>query len=161
MAEIEFNTAHLSKEEKYQLLIKQCPALLDSNVDWVTNSANFCAALKENFDWLWIGFYRKVSADYLQLGPFQGPVACTFIQKGKGVCGSVWEEEKTIVVPDVDAFPGHIACSSKSRSEIVLPVYKENQFWGVLDIDSTELDSFNELDKTNLSQLIIQFEAFL
>jgi len=139
MAEIEFNSAHLSKEDKYELLHSQCSALLDPKVDWVTNSANFCAALKDNFDWLWIGFYRKVSDDYLQLGPFQGPVACTFIQKGKGVCGTVWEKDKALVVPDVDAFPGHIACSSKSKN----------------------LNAFDEQDLSGLTKLIREFESFI
>ncbi len=161
MAELELNTDGLSKEEKYETLITQIPALLDPKVDWVANVSNFNAALKEVFGWLWIGVYRKVSEDYLQLGPFQGPVACTFIQKGKGVCGQTWLQDQAIVVEDVDKFPGHIACSSLSKSEIVLPLYKEGVFWGVLDIDSTELSTFSDEDLEYLSQLTSTLEKFL
>jgi len=161
MAEIEFSTDSLSKSEKYKELINQVPALLDFKVDWVANSANLCAALKEVFGWLWVGFYRKVSEEYLQLGPFQGPVACTFIHKGKGVCGAVWEEKKALIVPNVDEFPGHIACSTKSKSEIVLPVYKDSKFWGVLDVDSENLNEFSSIDLENLKSLIQAFEKYL
>lgn len=161
MAEIEFSTDSLSKRDKYKELINQVPVLLDFKVDWVANSANLCAALKEVFGWLWVGFYRKVSEEYLQLGPFQGPVACTFIHKGKGVCGAVWEEKKALIVPNVDEFPGHIACSSKSKSEIVLPVYKDSKFWGVLDVDSENLNEFSSIDLENLTSLIQAFEKHL
>jgi L-methionine (R)-S-oxide reductase len=161
MAEIEFSKESLSKSEKYQELITQVPALLDPSVDWVANAANLSAALKEVFGWLWVGFYRKVSEERLQLGPFQGPVACTFIHKGKGVCGTVWKEEKALIVANVDDFPGHIACSSKSKSEIVLPVYKDSQFWGVLDADSENLNEFSLVDLENLKSLIQSFEKHL
>lgn len=161
MMEVTFKNTDLSREEKYDQIIFQISALMDQKVDWVANSANLCAALKEVFGWLWIGIYRKVSEEYLQLGPFQGPVACTFIHKGKGVCGSVWEQGETIIVPNVEEFPGHISCSSLSKSEIVLPIYVENEFWGVLDIDSEELDQFSDMDKTNLLKIIKEFEKYL
>ncbi len=161
MAEKEFDTNNLTKEEKYAQLIVQIPALLDSRVDWVGNSANIGAALKEVFGWLWVGFYRKVSEEHLQLGPFQGPVACTFIQRGKGVCGAVWADKVPMIVPNVHEFPGHIACSSLSNSEIVLPIYKDSEFWGVLDIDSAQLNDFSQLDLDNLKLIISSFETYL
>src|ERR1700748_2978122 len=115
-----------NKEEQYQLLIPQIEALLCGEPDLIANLANVCAALKEQFKWLWVGFYL-VKDNELVLGPFQGPVACTRISKGKGVCGAAWQQAKTLIVPDVDDFPGHIACSSTSRSEIVLPLFYNNE----------------------------------
>ncbi|OCX53788.1 diguanylate cyclase [Mucilaginibacter sp. PPCGB 2223] len=142
-----------SKTEQYQSLIPQIEALLSGETDQVANMANICAALKEQFGWFWVGFYL-VKEGQLVLGPFQGPVACTRIAKGKGVCGTAWAEAKTIVVPDVDAFPGHIACSSLSRSEIVLPVFSKGEVAGVLDVDSAELDQFDETDALYLGQIV-------
>src|SRR5471032_2139747 len=122
MAEDLSITTSTDKEEQYRSLIPQIKALLHGEPDMVANLANICAALREQFKWLWVGFYL-VKGEELVLGPFQGPVACTRIAKGKGVCGSAWQQEKTLIVPDVDKFPGHIACSSASRSEIVLPLF--------------------------------------
>ena len=115
-----------TKEEQYQALIPQIIGLLDGETDLVANLANVCAALKEQFGWLWVGFYL-VKNEELVLGPFQGPVACTRIRKGRGVCGTSWAEAKTLIVPDVEKFPGHIACSSLSRSEIVIPLFQVSQ----------------------------------
>lgn len=142
-----------NKQEQYQSLIPQIESLLDGETDLVANLANISAALKEQFKWFWIGFYM-VKEDQLVLGPFQGPVACTRIAKGKGVCGAAWDQGKTLIVPDVDAFPGHIACSSLSRSEIVIPLYHNKQIVGVLDVDSEELDQFDETDAKYLEQII-------
>lgn len=142
-----------NKTEQYQSLIPQIEALLDGETDLVANMANICAALKEQFNWFWVGFYL-VKNEQLVLGPFQGPVACTRIAKGKGVCGSAWAEAKTLIVPDVDAFPGHIACSSLSRSEIVLPVFSSSEVVGVLDVDSSELNQFDEIDAQHLKQIV-------
>lgn len=142
-----------NKEEQYQSLIPQIEALLFGEPDLVANLANICAALKEQFKWLWIGFYL-VKNNELVLGPFQGPVACTRIAKGKGVCGSAWYQAKTLVVPDVDAFPGHIACSSASRSEIVLPLFYNNEVVGVLDVDSEDLAAFDDIDAKYLEKVI-------
>lgn len=141
------------KAEQYQSLIPQIEALLYGETDFVANMANVAAALKEQFNWFWVGFYL-VKNDELVLGPFQGPVACTRIRKGKGVCGTSWEQAKTLIVPDVDAFPGHIACASASRSEIVLPLVKNGEVIGVLDVDSEFLDHFDEVDKSYLEQVI-------
>lgn len=121
--------------------------------DLVANIANVCAALKEQFKWFWVGFYLLKDGE-LVLGPFQGPVACTRIGFGKGVCGAAWEQEKILVVPDVDAFPGHIACSSASRSEIVVPAFNDGKVVAVLDVDSDELDQFNEIDAQYLQQIV-------
>jgi GAF domain-containing protein len=115
--------------------------------------ANVCAALKEQFNFFWVGFYL-VKNDELVLGPFQGPVACSRIQKGKGVCGSSWKQEEILIVPDVDAFPGHIACSSASKSEIVIPMIRNGLVIGVLDVDSDELNSFDQSDAVNLSTIL-------
>ncbi|OYU94972.1 MAG: diguanylate cyclase [Bacteroidetes bacterium B1(2017)] len=129
-------------------------ALFEGEEDLIANLSNFCAALKEAFNWWWVGFYF-VKADQLVLGPFQGPVACTRIAFGKGVCGSAWQQQKTIIVPDVHEFPGHIACSSASLSEIVLPVFGSNQtVVAVLDIDSEHLSTFDELDQKYLLELL-------
>lgn len=141
------------KKEQYISLIPQIEALLDGETDLVANLANICAALKEQFNWFWVGFYL-VKEDELVLGPFQGPVACTRIAKGKGVCGAAWEQAETLIVPDVDAFPGHIACSSLSRSEIVLPLLQNDNVVGVLDVDSEHLDHFDKTDTQYLEQII-------
>ena len=142
-----------NKAEQYQSLIPQIEALLMGEPDLVANLANVCAALKEQFKWFWVGFYL-VKGDELVLGPFQGPVACTRIGLGKGVCGTAWQQEKTLVVPDVDAFPGHIACSSLSKSEIVLPLFSNGKVVGVLDVDSAEVNEFHETDAKYLQQII-------
>ena len=142
-----------SKEEQYQSLIPQIQALINGEDDLIANLANISAALKEQFGWLWVGFYL-VKGEELVLGPFQGPVACTRIKSGKGVCGRSWQEAKTFIVEDVDKFPGHIACSSASRSEIVLPIMINGVVFGVLDVDSAELAQFDEIDEKYLSQVI-------
>ena len=141
------------KEEKYKLLVPQIEALVESETDEIANMANIASVLKMTFDFLWVGFYRVVDEE-LVLAPFQGPLACTRIQKGKGVCGAAWERKETLVVEDVDQFPNHIACSSDSRSEIVVPIIKtDNSVFGVLDIDSDQLADFDELDKKYLEQI--------
>ena len=142
-----------NKQEQYQSLIPQIAALLDGELDLVANLANICAALKEQFKWFWVGFYL-VKENELVLGPFQGPVACTRIAKGKGVCGAAWEQGATLIVPDVDAFPGHIACSSISRSEIVIPIFHNNAVAGVLDVDSEHFSQFDQTDAEYLEQII-------
>lgn len=142
-----------NKEEQYQTLLPQIKALIEGEPDLIANLANITAALKEQFGWLWIGFYL-VKNDELVLGPFQGPVACTRIKKGRGVCGSSWAKAKTLIVPDVEKFPGHIACSSLSRSEIVLPLMRDNEVVGVLDVDSEALDCFDETDRKYLEEII-------
>lgn len=141
------------KSEKYRNLIPQISALLEGESDLIANLANVCAALKEQFGFFWVGFYM-VRDNELVLGPFQGPVACTRIQKGKGVCGSSWNESKTLIVPDVEAFPGHIACSSASKSEIVIPIIRNSTVIGVMDVDSDELNSFNETDAKYLTEIL-------
>lgn len=142
-----------SKEEQYRSLVPQIKALIAGEDDLIANLGNITAALKEQFGWLWVGFYI-VKEDELVLGPFQGPVACTRIQKGKGVCGTAWAKAKTMIVDDVDAFPGHIACSSASKSEIVLPVIKGDVVVGVLDADSEYLAHFDATDELYLSKII-------
>lgn len=143
-----------SKEEQYRSLLPQVQSLIEGEEDLVANLANVAAALKEAFGFFWVGFYL-VKQDELVLGPFQGPVACTRIRKGRGVCGTAWKSAATQLVPDVDAFPGHIACSSRSRSEIVIPLFKDGVVWGVLDVDSDQLNSFDETDQVYLEQLTI------
>ena len=142
-----------TKAEKYQSVIPQIKALIEGEPDLVANLANIVAALMEQFGWLWIGFYL-VKENQLVLAPFQGPVACTRIRKGKGVCGTSWEKAQTIIVADVEKFPGHIACSSKSRSEIVVPVIRNNKVMGVLDVDSDQLAAFDDLDKQFLEEIV-------
>ena len=142
-----------SKEVQYQSLLPQIKALISYEEDLVANLANIAAALKEQFNWLWVGFYL-VKDDELVLGPFQGPVACTRIRKGKGVCGAAWAEARTIIVDDVDAFPGHIACSSASKSEIVIPLIKGGVVIGVLDVDSDSLAHFDDTDEVFLQEII-------
>ncbi len=149
-----------TKEEKYKSLIPQIKALVDGENDVIANLANISAALKEGMDFYWVGFYI-VKNEVLVLGPFQGPIACTRIRKGKGVCGTSWSEARTIIVPDVDAFPGHIACSSASRSEIVLPAFKNNEVALVLDVDSCELDTFDKTDQKYLEELMEAVSSFL
>jgi len=142
-----------SKEQQYQSLLPQIEALISGEDDLTANLANIAAALREQFGWLWIGFYL-VKNEELVLGPFQGPVACTRIRKGKGVCGAAWLEAKTFIVDDVDQFPGHIACSSASRSEIVLPLLKNGEVVGVLDADSAALSHFDSVDQEYLGKII-------
>ncbi|RZJ81454.1 MAG: GAF domain-containing protein [Flavobacterium sp.] len=146
------------KAEQYESLIPQIEALLYGETDQIANLANVCAALKEQFGWFWVGFYL-VKDEELVLGPFQGPVACTRIKKGKGVCGASWEQEKVMLVSNVDEFPGHIACASASKSEIVLPLYKTGKIIGVLDVDSEYLSHFNEVDELYLTQIIKLLDA--
>jgi L-methionine (R)-S-oxide reductase len=141
-----------NKEEKYRTLIPQIAALIEGETDLTANLANVSAALKETFGFFWVGFY-VVKGGELVLGPFQGSIACTRIQKGKGVCGSSWEKGESILVPDVDAFPGHIACSSLSKSEIVVPIIKNGIVLAVLDVDSDVYDDFNSTDELYLKQL--------
>ena len=142
-----------TKDEQYQSVIPQIKALIEGEPDLVANLANIVAALKEQFGWLWVGFYL-VKESQLVLAPFQGPVACTRIKKGKGVCGTSWDKAQTIVVPDVEKFPGHIACSSKSKSEIVVPVIRDSKVMGVLDVDSEHLGEFDETDKKYLEEIV-------
>ena len=148
------------RKELYESLIPQIKGLLYGETDMIANMANICASLKEQFNWLWIGFYI-VKNEELVLGPFQGPVACTRIQKGRGVCGTAWAEEKTLIVPDVEKFSGHIACSSISKSEIVIPVFKEKQLVAVFDIDSSLLNEFDNEDEKYLKQIISLLEPSL
>lgn len=143
----------VSKAEQYQSLLPQIEGLLYGETDFVANMANVSAALKEQFGWFWVGFYL-VKNEELVLGPFQGPVACTRIKKGKGVCGSSWEQAATLIVPDVDEFPGHIACASASKSEIVLPLIQGGDVIGVLDVDSEFLSHFDETDQLYLEKVI-------
>jgi len=142
-----------TKEEQYKELIPQIKGLLEGEPDLVANLANITAALKEQFGWLWIGFYL-VKQEELVLGPFQGPVACTRIRKGRGVCGTSWAEAKTLIVPDVEQFPGHIACSSLSKSEIVIPLIHNGEVWGVLDVDSAAYNEFDITDQQYLEEIV-------
>jgi GAF domain-containing protein len=147
-----------SKEEKYQSLIPQIKALVEGESDSIANMANICAALKFGLNFFWVGFYL-VKDNQLVLGPFQGPVACTRINLGKGVCGTSWKNNEVIIVDDVDAFPGHIACSSLSKSEIVLPIYNsKKEIIGVLDVDSEEYKSFDKTDELFLNQILKMIE---
>lgn len=148
---ININT-HSDKEGIYQSLLPQIKALCEGEDNLTANLANITAALKEAFNWWWIGFYL-VQDNELIVGPFQGPVACTRIAKGKGVCGASWLQQQTIIVPNVDAFPGHIACSSASKSEIVVPIIKDGTVLGVIDADSEHLNHYDEVDKQYLEQL--------
>jgi GAF domain-containing protein len=141
-----------TKAERYASLLPQIKALIEGESNLVANLANIAAALHEAFGFWWVGFYL-VEGDELVLGPFQGPVACTRIGRGRGVCGTAWQKGQTIVVEDVEQFPGHIACSSASRSEIVVPMWKGNKVWGVLDIDSEKLATFDECDQEWLEKL--------
>lgn len=151
MAE-ELIIANGSKEELYQSLLPQIKALVSGERDLIANTANIVAALRETFGFFWVGFYF-VKESELVLGPFQGPIACTRIAIGKGVCGTSWETKKSVLVPDVEAFPGHIACSSASKSEIVLPVLKNDQVLAVLDVDSDKYNDFDAIDQRYLEEL--------
>ena len=142
-----------TKEEQYESLLPQIKGLLEGEPDLIANLANIAGALKEQFNWLWIGFYLVKDGE-LVLGPFQGPVACTRIKKGKGVCGTSWANAETLIVPDVEKFPGHIACSSLSRSEIVVPIIRNNKVVAVLDADSIEPDQYDIIDQKYLEQII-------
>lgn len=142
-----------TKEEQYETLLPQITALLEGETDVIANLANICAALKEQFKWLWVGFYI-VKDDELVLGPFQGPVACTRIKKGRGVCGTAWANAATLIVDDVEKFPGHIACSSLSKSEIVVPIIINNTVVAILDADSENLSNYDNTDKVFLEELM-------
>ncbi len=144
----------VTKDEKYASLLPQLEAFAEYESDSIAVMANMAAAIKETFGHLWVGFYRVID-DKLVLGPFQGPIACTRICYGRGVCGTAWSEGRTLVVPDVDAFPGHIACSSASRSEIVVPFYKDGNVAGVLDIDSDSVDAFDAIDAEWLEKAMV------
>ena len=141
------------KEQKYQLLLKQAQALVEDETNLIANLANLTSLIHFTFDFWWTGFYL-VDGNQLVLGPFQGPLACTRIPYGKGVCGTAWSQGKTLVVPDVEQFPGHIACSSESRSEIVVPMFKDGVMWAELDIDSRELGTFDETDRVWLERVV-------
>lgn len=143
-----------TRKEKYISLLPQIKSLIGDEKDVIANAANVAAALRQTFNFFWVGFYF-VKSNELVLGPFQGDIACTRIQKGKGVCGTSWQQASTIIVADVDKFPGHIACSSSSRSEIVVPVFCNEKVVAVLDVDSDQLDDFSELDKIYLEQIAL------
>lgn len=144
----------MTKQERYEEVLPQVVAMIEGETNRVSVMANVAAALYEAFQWWWTGFYT-VEGDRLELGPFQGPVACYRIKRGRGVCGTAWERDETVIVPDVDQFPGHIACSSLSRSEIVVPVHDSTgEVVAVLDIDSKELSTFDETDKIYLEKLV-------
>jgi GAF domain-containing protein len=148
----DLNIIEGTKAEQYEALLPQIKAITEAETDVVANLANVSAMLKSQFNWWWVGFYL-VKQDELVLGPFQGTLACTRIQKGKGVCGTSWKNAETIVVPDVEQFPGHIACSSASQSEIVIPIMKNGEVVAVLDVDSEYLNHFDATDKLYLEQL--------
>lgn len=148
-----------SKEERYSTLLPQIKSLIDGETDLIANLANIAAALKSTFNFFWVGFYL-VKGDELVLGPFQGPVACTRIKKGRGVCGTAWQQAQTLIVPDVDLFPGHIACSSFSRSEIVMPIFQNDVVVAVLDVDSDQLSTFDDTDRLFLEQITTYLWVF-
>ena len=148
-----FKTDIINKEEKYQHFLPDWELLISGETDEIAVLANTCAAIREAFGFFWIGFYMVKNGE-LVLGPFQGDVACYRIRKGRGVCGTAWAEARTQVVPDVEQFPGHIACSSLSKSEIVVPIFRGDEVVGVLDIDSDQLATFNETDRIYLEQMI-------
>ena len=151
----------LSKQEKYAALHTQWNGLMDTKVDLIANLSNATALMKTIFQWWWVGFYR-VDGKILMLAPFQGPPACTTIELGKGVCGSAWHQATTLVVPDVDLFPGHIACSSESKSEIVIPIHTPTgEIWGVLDVDSEYLSHFDAIDQIELEKFCRSLEIIL
>ncbi len=149
-----FDIPQGTKQERYEALLPQIASVLEDETDLIANMANVASMLHEAFGFWWTGFYR-VLGEELVLGPFQGPLACTRIKKGRGVCGTAWQREETVVVPDVELFPGHIACSSASRSEIVVPVKQDGEVVAVLDIDSAELATFDETDKCFLEQMVV------
>lgn len=148
----------MTKEEKYRQILPQIAALVDGETDWIANMANIVAVLHETFGFWWTGFYR-VEGKELVLGPFQGPIACTRIPFGRGVCGTAWAQDRTIIVPDVHDFPGHIACSSASKSEIVVPVRRNNQIIAVLDIDSADYNTFDAIDRQYMEQIVSEMYA--
>lgn len=162
-------TPDLPRAERYRELLPQLRAMLEGESDLTANLANTAAALRQAFGFFWVGFYlvkpQPGVEEQLVLGPFQGPVACTRIAKGRGVCGGAWEQRQTMIVPDVDAFPGHIACASASKSEIVVPMFAPGSeggadaVWGVLDVDSDRLDDFSEVDRGALEQLVSWLSA--
>ena len=158
MAENLIITTSATKAERYETLVPQMEALIAGESDLIANLSNIAAALKQTFNFFWVGFYL-VKEKELVLGPFQGPIACTRIGFGKGVCGASWKEEKTLVVPNVDEFPGHIACSSDSKSEIVLPAFKNGKVFLVLDVDSDKLNDFDDTDAEYLGRVIKLIEA--
>ena len=160
MAEELIISAAVNKKERYQMLLPQIKALVEGEPDQIANLSNIAAALKQTMNFFWVGFYL-VKENQLVLGPFQGPIACTRIDFGKGVCGTSWKEKKTILVPDVEKFPGHIACNSASKSEIVLPAFKNNEVALVLDVDSDALNDFNSTDQLALEDLMRIIENFL
>jgi GAF domain-containing protein len=160
MAEELIISATTGKKERYSTLLPQLDALTAGENDLIANLSNIAAALKQTFDFFWVGFYL-VKDNTLVLGPFQGPIACTRIVFGRGVCGTSWKEKRTIVVPDVDAFPGHIACSSASKSEIVLPAFKDGIVALVLDVDSDKPDDFDAVDEQALEQVMRAIEKLL
>ena len=153
----DLNIIEGTKEEQYTSLLPQIKGLLEGETDLIANLTNVCAALKTQFNWFWIGFYL-IKNNELVVGPFQGPVACTRIKKGRGVCGTSWAERKTVIVNDVEKFPGHIACSSASRSEIVVPVFKDDEVVAVLDADSEMLNHFDETDEKYLTAIINEID---
>jgi L-methionine (R)-S-oxide reductase len=160
MAEELIISTSTDKEERYATLVPQVEALTEGEQDIVANLSNIAAALKQSMNFFWVGFY-VVKNNQLVLGPFQGPIACTRIDFGKGVCGASWKEKKTILVPDVESFPGHIACSSASRSEIVLPAFKNGEVALVLDVDSDKLNDFDSTDQKGLEKIMRIIEKFL
>ena len=145
-----------SKKELYENLLPQIASLIEGETDVIANMANISACLKDTFNFWWVGFYRVIDEELL-LGPFQGPLACTRIRKGKGVCGTAWQNAKTVIIPDVDAFPGHIACSSLTKSEIVVPIINKGVVTAVLDIDSEKADNFDDTDKFYLEKIAVLF----
>jgi L-methionine (R)-S-oxide reductase len=160
MAEELIISASTDKQERYKTLIPQIQSLVEGEKDLVANLSNITAALKQTMDFFWVGFYI-VKENQLVLGPFQGPIACTRINFGKGVCGTSWKEQKTILVPDVDEFPGHIACSSASKSEIVLPAIKNSEVFLILDVDSDKLNDFDAVDERELSKIMRLIENLI
>lgn len=160
MAEELIISTSSDKQDRYNQLIPQIESLVTGEPDVVANLSNIAAALKQTMDFFWVGFYI-VKNNELVLGPFQGPIACTRIGFGKGVCGASWKEKKVILVPDVEQFPGHIACSSASKSEIVLPAFKNGEVALVLDVDSDKLNDFDEIDAAALGKLMRTVEQFL
>ena len=160
MAEELIISEDADKQTRYASLLPQLEAIVEGEKDVVANLANIVAALKQTFNFFWVGFYF-VKENQLVLGPFQGPIACTRINFGKGVCGSSWKEKRTIIVPNVDEFPGHIACSSASKSEIVVPAFKNNEVTLVLDVDSDSLNAFDEADQQGLEDIVRLIEKFV
>jgi len=160
MAENLILSSSESKTERYRSLIPQIESLVVGEQDLIANLANVAAALKQQMNFFWVGFYL-VKGNELVLGPFQGPIACTRISFGKGVCGASWKEKRTIIVPDVEKFPGHIACSSESKSEIVLPAFKDGKVFLVLDVDSDKLNDFDDTDQQSLGEIMQLIEKIV